>query len=362
MLARRPHSPGAAALRAVLHGDVHVTLSKLERRFLARLRAAGLPLPQTNRPAGGRRVDCRWPELRLTVELDSYRYHRSRHAWEQDRRREREARRAATSSAATPTATCSRRRDSCSPSSESAAASHPGVATRHQGRTLASQSGPKPGSRMRPSFGSASIWARSSSLSSKSKTSKFSSRRSWLEAFGIVAHLRLVEQPPQRDLARGLAVALADLAQRRVARDLAAGERGVGGDHEVLLRRQLDELVLAQEGVELDLVGEDRRELQRLAEHVGREVRDAEVLDQALVAERGERAERLLERQLVVGPVQEQEVEAVDLQALERALGRRAARSSGANSLAPELRGEEQLLARDVRRRRAPCPTSASLS
>lgn len=46
----------------------------------------------TNRVAGGRRVDCRWPAHRLTVELDSYRYHASRHAWEQDRRREREAR------------------------------------------------------------------------------------------------------------------------------------------------------------------------------------------------------------------------------------------------------------------------------
>jgi very-short-patch-repair endonuclease len=41
---------------------------------------------------GGHRVDCRWPEHRLTVELDSYRYHHSRHAWEQDRQREREAR------------------------------------------------------------------------------------------------------------------------------------------------------------------------------------------------------------------------------------------------------------------------------
>ena len=60
--------------------------------FLARLREAGLALPHTNRPAGGRRVDCRWPGQRLTVELDSYRYHHSRHAWEQDRRREREAR------------------------------------------------------------------------------------------------------------------------------------------------------------------------------------------------------------------------------------------------------------------------------
>lgn len=89
---RRPNSPGAATLRAIARGDTRVTLSRLEDRFLARLREAGLPLPETNRPAGGRRVDCRWPEHRLTVELDGYRYHRSRHAWELDRRREREAR------------------------------------------------------------------------------------------------------------------------------------------------------------------------------------------------------------------------------------------------------------------------------
>jgi very-short-patch-repair endonuclease len=92
VLARRPLSPGAAKLRRIMRGDAHVSLSRLESRFLERLRAAGLPLPQTNRPAGGRRVDCRWPEQRLTVELDSYRYHHSRHAWQQDHRREREAR------------------------------------------------------------------------------------------------------------------------------------------------------------------------------------------------------------------------------------------------------------------------------
>jgi hypothetical protein len=91
VLARRPNSPGAGKLRAVLGGEARVALSKLERRFLYRLRQAGLPLPMTNRPAGGRLVDCRWPDHRLTVELDSYRYHRSRYAWEQDRRREREA-------------------------------------------------------------------------------------------------------------------------------------------------------------------------------------------------------------------------------------------------------------------------------
>jgi hypothetical protein len=69
-----------------------VTLSKLERQFLRRLEAEGLPLPQTNRVASGRRVDCRWPAHRLTFVLDGYRYHHSRHAWELDRRREREAR------------------------------------------------------------------------------------------------------------------------------------------------------------------------------------------------------------------------------------------------------------------------------
>ena len=91
VFARLPYARGAANLRRVLHGDVRVTLSALERRFLHLLRAAGLPLPETNIPAGGRLVDCRWPDLKLTVELDSYRYHGSRHAWEADRRREREA-------------------------------------------------------------------------------------------------------------------------------------------------------------------------------------------------------------------------------------------------------------------------------
>jgi very-short-patch-repair endonuclease len=90
-LARRPNAPGAKKLRMVLSGEQRITLSALERRFLKLVEEANLPLPETNRPAGGRRVDCRWPEHRLTVELDSYRFHRSRHAWERDRRREREA-------------------------------------------------------------------------------------------------------------------------------------------------------------------------------------------------------------------------------------------------------------------------------
>lgn len=92
VLQRLPNAKGAANLRAVIHGTVPVSLSALERRFLQLLKTADLPLPITNKPKGSYRIDCRWPDHNLTVELDSYRYHNSRHAWEQDRQRERQAR------------------------------------------------------------------------------------------------------------------------------------------------------------------------------------------------------------------------------------------------------------------------------
>jgi hypothetical protein len=92
VLKRRPNAAGAAKLRAVMSGDAPVLIEALERAFFGVLREEGLPLPETNRRAGGRRVDCRWPGV-LIVELDSFRYHNSRAAWERDREREREARR-----------------------------------------------------------------------------------------------------------------------------------------------------------------------------------------------------------------------------------------------------------------------------
>jgi very-short-patch-repair endonuclease len=92
VLARRPHSKGAATLCAIMRGKP-LSLSRLERAFAKLLKDNNLALPETNRVYGGRYVDCRWPKQKLTVELDSYRYHSSRHAWEQDRKRERQARR-----------------------------------------------------------------------------------------------------------------------------------------------------------------------------------------------------------------------------------------------------------------------------
>ncbi len=93
VLGRRPNAPGAAKLRRIISGETPTILSRLEKQFLRRLREARLPLPNMNRPAGAHYVDCRWPEHHLTVELQSYTFHNSRHSWEQDYRRERAARR-----------------------------------------------------------------------------------------------------------------------------------------------------------------------------------------------------------------------------------------------------------------------------
>jgi hypothetical protein len=49
-LALRPNLPGARRLRRVIAGDVHVTLSAIERRFVELMRAERRVLPVTNRP------------------------------------------------------------------------------------------------------------------------------------------------------------------------------------------------------------------------------------------------------------------------------------------------------------------------
>jgi very-short-patch-repair endonuclease len=93
VLKRRPNAKGAKTLRRVINGDERALLSVLEHGFIAVLRKNDLPLPETNIPEDGHWVDCRWPEYRLTVELDSYQFHSTKHAWQQDYQRERKARR-----------------------------------------------------------------------------------------------------------------------------------------------------------------------------------------------------------------------------------------------------------------------------
>ena len=86
-IARNPHKPGIGKLRTALGADV--TLSHLEKGFLVLLRTNGLPLPRTNIDRLGDKVDCHWPRLGLTVELLSFRFHATRHAFEKDVARRR---------------------------------------------------------------------------------------------------------------------------------------------------------------------------------------------------------------------------------------------------------------------------------
>src|SRR4051794_6608740 len=80
---------GVPMLRSVL--DRHtfaITDSELERRFLRLVRQARLPLPRTQQPVNGHRVDFLWPDLKLIVETDGLRYHRTPIQQSRDRARD----------------------------------------------------------------------------------------------------------------------------------------------------------------------------------------------------------------------------------------------------------------------------------
>jgi very-short-patch-repair endonuclease len=65
-------------LRTMLERDAFtLTDSELEQLFLPIARAAGLPEPLTQAHVNGYRVDFYWPDLRLVVEADSLRFHRT---------------------------------------------------------------------------------------------------------------------------------------------------------------------------------------------------------------------------------------------------------------------------------------------
>ena len=70
--------PGAGILRRLLDRRTFtLTDSELERRLLPLVRQAGLPPPQTGSRVNKYRVDFYWPDLRLVVETDGLRYHRT---------------------------------------------------------------------------------------------------------------------------------------------------------------------------------------------------------------------------------------------------------------------------------------------
>jgi very-short-patch-repair endonuclease len=82
-----PPRPGMACMRRLLGLDA-LTDTGLERKFLAIVRAANLPSPETQVSVNGYRVDFYWPDLGLVVETDGWRYHRTTGEQTTDHRRD----------------------------------------------------------------------------------------------------------------------------------------------------------------------------------------------------------------------------------------------------------------------------------
>jgi very-short-patch-repair endonuclease len=65
-----------------------ITQSWAERRFLELIRKAGLPEPETQVSLAGFKVDFLWRKERVVFEIDGYRFHTSRSAFDRDRRKD----------------------------------------------------------------------------------------------------------------------------------------------------------------------------------------------------------------------------------------------------------------------------------
>jgi very-short-patch-repair endonuclease len=86
-----PGHHGSAKLQRALathYAGTNLTRSDLEILMKDLCRTHGLPKPLVNRNVAGKEVDFLFPDHRLIVETDSWRYHRTRSAFENDRARD----------------------------------------------------------------------------------------------------------------------------------------------------------------------------------------------------------------------------------------------------------------------------------
>jgi very-short-patch-repair endonuclease len=90
LLERHPHAPATRHLLPFVRATGGPTRSDLEDVFVAFARRYGLPEPTINRRMGRTEPDILFPEERVIVEIDSWKYHSDRGAFESDRDRDAE--------------------------------------------------------------------------------------------------------------------------------------------------------------------------------------------------------------------------------------------------------------------------------
>jgi very-short-patch-repair endonuclease len=90
VIERTPTLKGSSVIRQLLRANDEsgYTRSEAERRMRRLAQAAGLDQPLVNVPLLGFVVDFLWPDQRLVVEVDGYRFHGHRQRFESDRRRD----------------------------------------------------------------------------------------------------------------------------------------------------------------------------------------------------------------------------------------------------------------------------------
>jgi very-short-patch-repair endonuclease len=83
-----------ATILARQTGGTTMTRSEAEERVLGLIRSARLAEPLVNSMVAGYEVDFFWPNERLALEVDGFRYHSARGAFERDRRKDNDLRKA----------------------------------------------------------------------------------------------------------------------------------------------------------------------------------------------------------------------------------------------------------------------------
>lgn len=91
LLGRRNGHAGIGVMRRLLApGTDDFSRQEAEKALLRLIRKADLPAPRRNLRIHGHELDFCWPELRLNVEVDGYRWHSTRQRLNRDRERDAE--------------------------------------------------------------------------------------------------------------------------------------------------------------------------------------------------------------------------------------------------------------------------------